>query len=84
MGRCVIGANIGGIPELIREDETGFTFASGNVDALVEVLTRVQRLSVATLRSMGMTGREWMHAQFTPAAYFDRMSGLYQEIGVTH
>jgi glycosyltransferase involved in cell wall biosynthesis len=84
MRRCVIGADIGGIPELIREDETGFTFASSSVDALVEVLARVQRLSSATLRSMGMAGREWMRAEFTPSAYFDRMSGLYQEIGVTH
>jgi glycosyltransferase involved in cell wall biosynthesis len=80
MGRCVVGAAIGGIPELIREDETGFTFASGNVDALVEVLTRVQRLSVERLRSMGTAGREWMRAEFTPAAYLDRMLGLYQEI----
>jgi glycosyltransferase involved in cell wall biosynthesis len=84
MGRCVVGADIGGIPELIREDETGFTFVSGDVDALVEVLTRVQRLSVATLRSMGLAGREWMRAEFTPAAYLDRMLGLYREIGVTH
>jgi len=83
MGRCVVGANIGGIPELIREDETGFTFASGNINALVEALTKVQRLSVATLRSMGLAGREWMRAEFAPAAYFDRMSGLYQEIGIT-
>jgi glycosyltransferase involved in cell wall biosynthesis len=80
MGRCVVGADIGGIPELIREDETGFTFASGNVNALVEVLTRVQRLSVERLRSMGTAGREWMRAEFTPAAYLDRMLGLYQEI----
>ncbi len=80
MGRCVIGADIGGIPELIREDETGFTFASGKVNALVEVLTRVQRLSVQRLRSMGTAGREWMRAEFTPAAYLERMLGLYQEI----
>jgi glycosyltransferase involved in cell wall biosynthesis len=84
MGRCVIGADIGGIPELIREDETGFTFASGKVDALVEVLTRVQRLSVQKLRSMGTEGREWMRAEFTPAAYLERMLGLYQEIRRTN
>jgi glycosyltransferase involved in cell wall biosynthesis len=83
LGRCVIGADIGGIPELIREEETGFTFASGNIDALVEVLTKVQRLSVARLRSMGTAGREWMRAEFTPAAYFNRMSGLYREISTT-
>ncbi len=42
LGRPIIGAAIGGIPELIRQEETGFVFESGNVDSLVEVLQRVQ------------------------------------------
>ncbi len=84
MGRPVIGANIGGIPELIRQGETGFVFTSGDVDALVEILTHVQRLSAATLRHMGLAGREWMRAEFTPTAYRDRMLALYQEVGMTH
>ena len=44
MSRPIIGADIGGIPELIRQEETGFIFESGNVDSLVAVLERVQRL----------------------------------------
>lgn len=84
MERPVIGANIGGIPELIRQGETGFVFTSGNVDALVEILTHVQRLSAATLRHMGSAGREWMRAEFTPTAYRDRMLSLYQEVGIAH
>ncbi len=35
LARPIIGANIGGIPELIRQEETGFIFESGNVDSLV-------------------------------------------------
>jgi glycosyltransferase involved in cell wall biosynthesis len=42
LARPVIGADIGGIPELIREGETGFLFRSGNVESLVETLTKVQ------------------------------------------
>jgi glycosyltransferase involved in cell wall biosynthesis len=84
MARPIIGANIGGIPELIRQGETGFVFTSGSVDALVEVLTRVQRLPISTVRCMGMAGREWMRAEFSPTAYRDRMLALYQEIGVVH
>jgi glycosyltransferase involved in cell wall biosynthesis len=83
LGRPVIGADIGGIPELIRPEETGFVFASGSVDALAERLASVQRLPAARLRSMGAAGRQWMRAEFTPAAYRDRMFSLYREIGVT-
>jgi glycosyltransferase involved in cell wall biosynthesis len=81
LARPVIGANIGGIPELIRQGETGFVFSSGNVDSLVEILTRVRGLPLASLRRIGAAGREWMRAEFSPASYRDRMLGLYGEIG---
>jgi len=84
MARPIIGANIGGIPGLIRQGETGVVFTRGSVDALVEVLTRVQRLPISTVRCIGLAGREWMRAEFSPAAYRDRMLALYQEIGVVH
>ena len=35
-GTPVIGSNIGGIPELLKEDVTGILFESGNIDELKE------------------------------------------------
>jgi glycosyltransferase involved in cell wall biosynthesis len=81
LGRPVIGARIGGIPELIREDETGFVFTSGNVEALSDTLAKVAALPTSTLRRLGSAGREWMLAEFSPAAYRDRMMELYAEVG---
>jgi glycosyltransferase involved in cell wall biosynthesis len=78
--RPIIGADIGGIPELIRQEETGFVFRSGNVEALAEVLERVQRLPPEGLRGLGAAGREWMRAEFSPSAYRDRMFALYDGI----
>lgn len=80
----VIGANIGGIPELIREGETGFVFKSGSVEDLVRVLTAVEGLPAARLRELGERGRAWMRAEFSPAAYRDRMLELYNDIGAVH
>ena len=40
-GTPVLGANIGGIPELIRVDETGELFESGNVRMLQEEIMRM-------------------------------------------
>lgn len=84
LSRPVIGADIGGIPELIRAGETGLVFQSGDVDSLTEVLARVQGFSTTELQRMGSAGRAWMQAEFTPAAYRDRMLALYQDIGVSH
>jgi glycosyltransferase involved in cell wall biosynthesis len=82
MGRPVIGADIGGIPELIRPGETGFVFRSGSVDDLADVLTRVQGCSASMLHNLGAAGREWMRTEFSPAVYRDRMIALYSQIGV--
>jgi glycosyltransferase involved in cell wall biosynthesis len=78
----VIGARIGGIPELIRSGESGFVFESGNVDSLVEVLQHVCSLDDSVLRRIGSTGREWMRSEFNPSVYRNRMLKLYEEIGV--
>jgi len=80
--RPLIGANIGGIPELIREGETGFVFTSGSVESLARILGEVGRLPVSALRRLGSAGREWMRTQFGPAAYQRRMLELYADLGV--
>ena len=77
-GRPVIGARIGGIPELVREGETGVTFESGNVDDLASVLAKFASISDWTLGEMGQAGRRWVELDFTLKAYKDRMLELYQ------
>jgi glycosyltransferase involved in cell wall biosynthesis len=81
LGRPVIGAKIGGIPELVHEGETGFLFESGNLAALTDVLVRVRGMRAAALDELGRAGREWMRAEFTPELYRERMLALYQSIG---
>ena len=81
-GLPVIGANIGGIPELIRPGETGFVFESGSVEVLAEVLAQVSGLPISRLREMGVVAREWMRTDFSPDAYRDRMLNLYSLLGV--
>jgi glycosyltransferase involved in cell wall biosynthesis len=81
LGRPVIGADIGGIPELIRRGETGFVFQSGDADSLAEVLKRVQAAPLTELARIGHNAREWMRAEFSAAAYRDRMLKLYAQLG---
>lgn len=44
-GKPVIGANIGGIPELIKDRVNGFLFQSNNIDSLVEVIQSTENIS---------------------------------------
>jgi glycosyltransferase involved in cell wall biosynthesis len=80
--RPVIGAGIGGIPELIREGETGTVFASGDADALAERLSRFAWMSDAAVDRMGKAGRAWMEREFTAVHYRERLLELYRAAGV--
>jgi len=82
LGKPVLGARIGGIPELIQDNVTGFQFESGNEASLVAVLERAAATSDARLVEMGRAGRTWVEAEFTAEVYRDRMLAVYGELGV--
>jgi glycosyltransferase involved in cell wall biosynthesis len=81
--RPVIGAKIGGIPELIKVGETGALFPSRNADALAEQLRYFSDLPDATILAMGKAGRAWAEQDFTAARYRERLLDLYSSMGVS-
>ena len=80
LGKPVIGARIGGIPELIRENQSGFTFPSGDADALADVLRRVQRAPDADIEAMGRHARAWVDSDFSARRYFERTLAIYNRL----
>jgi glycosyltransferase involved in cell wall biosynthesis len=79
-GRPVIGSRIAGIPELVREDETGALFPPGDAAALASVLDRFGTLGDARLAAMGAAARQWVERDFSAAAYRQRLLALYRSI----
>lgn len=82
LGRPVIGADIGGIPELIRPGETGLVVPSGSADALAAALAAMCDRPDTGVVAMGRAGRDWVETEFTPAAYVQRLLALYADLGV--
>jgi glycosyltransferase involved in cell wall biosynthesis len=82
LGKPVIGARIGGIPELIENDVTGWTFTSGSVDELANTLCRVQQLPDRTLIEMGERARQLTEQQFSERSYIARLGETYRRFGV--
>lgn len=78
--RPVIGADIGGIPELIRPGETGAIFTAGDAHALAGVLSGFSRMSDADILAMGQAGRKWVEEEFSSSRYLARMSSLYKQL----
>jgi glycosyltransferase involved in cell wall biosynthesis len=81
-GRPVIGSRIAGIPELVREDETGVLYPAGDAGALAQALSCLAALPDARVSSMGAAGRAWVEQDFNAAVYLQRQLDLYDSLGV--
>lgn len=79
-GRPVIGSRIAGIPELVREQETGVLYPAGDVEALAAALEEFARLPDARLAEWGRAGRLWVEQDFNAATYRDRLVALYESL----
>lgn len=76
LGKPVIGARIGGIPELVRDGETGWTFASGSVDGLRACLKMVME-DPESVKEMGKRARMLVETELSPTRHYERLSEIY-------
>jgi glycosyltransferase involved in cell wall biosynthesis len=83
LGKPVIASAIGGLPELVVEGETGWTFASGSVEALAERLRAIADLADTGVERAGRAARRHVAEEFGPDRYLDGIRGVYLELGVT-
>jgi glycosyltransferase involved in cell wall biosynthesis len=82
LGKPVIGANIGGIPEMVIHNETGWIFESGSIDNLVECLKESAITDDKAITKMGKNGRDFVQTTFSRQRYLDSMLELYSGLGV--
>jgi glycosyltransferase involved in cell wall biosynthesis len=82
LGKPAIGARIGGIPELIKEGETGLLFTSGNAEELSMAIEQIRDMPDSQVADMGCAARDFVVDRFTAELYRERMSALYAELGV--
>jgi len=77
LGKPVIGARIGGIPELAKDGETGYTFKSGNVD---DLRSKINLLigSPDKVINMGKTARKLVEQHNNPEAHYQRLTQIYK------
>ena len=84
LGKIIIGSNLGGIPEMIENNQTGYLFNHADEQQLVEILSHVSEMPDSTLSSMGKAARDHVSSHFTAANYLTSMLSLYEQLGVVH
>jgi glycosyltransferase involved in cell wall biosynthesis len=78
-GKPVVGARIGGIPELVADGETGFLHESGNVADLAGCIKRLA--DNETLRGqMGRAARQRVEEQFSLKSHNAALMQVYQKL----
>lgn len=82
LGKPVLGARIGGIPEMVLPEQTGWVFTSGDEAELAERLAEVQALPDAAVAKLGQQARQFVTETFNRQRYVDATLALYSRLGV--
>ena len=76
-GLPVIGTRIGGIPEVITDDENGLLVPPGNTEALTHAMMRMARDRDSRIR-MGRRGREIYEEKFSLSGMIRNIEAVYE------
>jgi glycosyltransferase involved in cell wall biosynthesis len=79
-GKPVIGANIGGIPELITHKLDGLIFESGDEKDLAEKIDYMVNLSDQAYNRMAMSARNKVEKRFSAEQHYTALMALYNEV----
>jgi D-inositol-3-phosphate glycosyltransferase len=75
--RPVIATSVGGLPELVKEGQTGFLVRPGSETALAEAICRGLR-NPSVLAEMGVRGHEWFEREHSWSAVAQQTLELYR------
>jgi len=74
LGKPVIGADIGGIPELIQEEVSGYVYTSGNENALLQA---VRKATGNNYMQMSIASRERAEKLFNSEEHLQMLLSVY-------
>ena len=77
-GKPVVASAVGGIPEIVREGETGRLAPPGDAEALAEAIASLYR-APARVAEMGRTARDYVERQHSPDEHYDRLMAIYAQ-----
>lgn len=80
LGTPVIGSNIGGIPELVIDEETGFLHNPKDITDLTIVIKRALNLSTTKYLNLVGNGIKLIEQKSSKVAYYNRLINIYKSL----
>jgi glycosyltransferase involved in cell wall biosynthesis len=79
-GVPVMGSDTGGIPELVINEQTGFTFEAGSVAELTRVIERVALLDRGNYEHMRDMCKTYIRLHCNEDEYLNTLLSLYRAL----
>jgi glycosyltransferase involved in cell wall biosynthesis len=79
-GKPVIGSNIGGIPEIINDGDTGFLFEMGSVNDLSEKITKAESIDEQEYYRLSTNSRKFADEYFSEELHYCSLISIYEEL----
>jgi glycosyltransferase involved in cell wall biosynthesis len=78
-GKPVVGSRIGGIPELVKDNETGVTFEAGNSE---DLSTKIKYLlsHPDELKRMGKNSRSFIKQHMSKEKHYSKLMEIYEHV----
>jgi len=80
MGVPVIGAKIGGIPEILPDGKTGFLFAPKDAADLKNVVARANQLNANEYKAMSDNALQFAADNFDERLHYQKLIDFYEKI----
>ncbi|MBI2399517.1 MAG: glycosyltransferase family 4 protein [Deltaproteobacteria bacterium] len=77
LGKPVVGARIGGIPELVRDGVTGFTFNPGDSKDLMEKIKKFAS-NPKLIENYGKNARKIAEKEYNPETHYTGLMKIYE------
>jgi glycosyltransferase involved in cell wall biosynthesis len=78
LGKPAVGSRIGGIPELVRDDETGFTFQAGDPEDLKKKILLLAK-NPEKILLMGKRARSFVEQELNPEKHYEKLMEIYKQ-----
>lgn len=75
-GKPVIASAVGGIPEIVRDGETGLLVPPGNAEVLAEAIAALY-YAPARVAEMGKAARHFVELNHSPEQHYQRLMEIY-------
>jgi len=78
-GKPAIGSNIGGIPELVKNNYNGFIFNFGNTDALAKCIQKSEKISNDEYLILAKNARIFAEINCAPDVHYNALINIYND-----